>query len=113
MDIGAPAIAATATVSGHLLANTKRALLLSENTYKPVIYFPREDVDLTKLSKSKTTSRCPFKGTATYWHLSKRPENALDTIDICWSYEEPFKEAATIEGYIAFYSDKVTVTYCQ
>ncbi len=49
---------------------------------------------------------CPFKGRATYWSLT-----AVDPVekDIVWTYSEPFDEVGGIEGYVAFYQERVRI----
>lgn len=104
---------ASAAIKGITIARTSNAIVIAEGNYTDAIYFPRADIDMTLLKASETTSFCPFKGTARYWHLGSGQKNTTEHIDICWSYEEPFDEAINIGTYIAFYRDKVTVTYCQ
>lgn len=113
MILSTPTVIATATIKGLTLATSKKAIQLSEANYADAIYFPRSDVNMNQLVANDTTSFCPFKGTAHYWSLLGSTKNTHENIDICWSYEDPFIEASAIGTYIAFYSDKVTVTYCQ
>jgi len=113
MLINAERVSAEIHLGCDVLARSDQALRLSENTYSDVIYFPREHVKMNSLVQSNTSSFCPFKGTACYWRLAKVTENTSESIDICWSYKEPFNEAIAIKSYIAFYKDKVTVTFCQ
>ncbi len=68
------------------------------------MYFPRADVDLTELEPSDRTSRCPFKGTATYWRLPGAEA------EVVWTYEDPYPQVADLAGQVAFYQDRVTVT---
>ncbi len=113
MVLGEAKIEASATIGGLLIASSKTAILVSEADYPDVTYFPRGDVDLSKFEKSDTSSFCPFKGTASYWKLTNSPTKSAENIDICWSYSEPFDEAAAIDSHIAFYRDHVAVIYCQ
>ncbi len=113
MQLSGNDFAASAAVGGIIIARTTNAIIISEGDYADAIYFPRADVDIALLQASETTSFCPFKGTAHYWHLRNEQQNTPEHIDICWRYEEPFDEAINIGTYIAFYRDKVTVTYCQ
>ena len=53
---------------------------------------PRADVDLTKLEPSDRTSRCPFKGTATYWRLPG------GEVEVAWTYEDPYPQVAASPG---------------
>jgi len=96
----------TATLDGGVLAESRRTLLVDEQDHGLVFYFPREDVRLDRLAAMPDeTSRCPYKGDASYWAHADRPDRA-----IAWSYETPYPEVAPIKGYIAFYQDRVTVS---
>jgi uncharacterized protein (DUF427 family) len=61
-------------------------------------YFPRAAVDATHLRPSTTTSRCPWKGTASYHTLEV--DGALNA-DAAWYYPEPLAKAAEIRDRIA------------
>jgi uncharacterized protein (DUF427 family) len=96
----------TATLDGVVLAESRRTLLVDEQDHGLVFYFPRQDVDLSRLSSMPDrTSRCPWKGKACYWGYAGRPDEP-----IAWSYEDPYPEVAQIKDYIAFYQDRVTVS---
>jgi uncharacterized protein (DUF427 family) len=71
-----------------------------------VIYFPRGDLGMAFLDRSETTSVCPFKGQASYFHIAVKGDVIRDA---GWSYEDPKPEAARIAGHMAFYPDKVTL----
>ena len=91
-------------VEGKTIADTLDAGLLFETGHMPVYYFPRRDVRVDLLVPSEHRTHCPYKGDASYWHLSignRRVENAV------WSYEQPFAEMAAIKECLAFYQDKV------
>ncbi len=67
-------------------------------------YLPPEDVRQELLIPSDKVTRCPYKGTARYWHATvggKRHD------DIVWSYPDPIAEAARIKGLLAFYNERV------
>jgi len=96
----------TASLGGVVLAESRRTLLVDEQDHGLVFYFPRQDVQLDRLvSVQDKSSRCPYKGEASYWALTERPDDA-----IAWSYEAPHPEVAQIKAYIAFYQDRVTVS---
>lgn len=97
----------TVTAGGTALGTTTRALELREGGYGPVIYVPRADIDMTRLQKTARSTRCPWKGEASYYSIrtdSGLLENAV------WSYETPLEGVADIAGHLAFYPDKVTLT---
>ena len=93
------------TFAGKVIADTTRALTLSEASYPAVQYIPRQDVDMTALSRTTHASHCPYKGEAEYWSL--RSDRAID--DIAWSYRTPLHESQKIAGLISFYPDKVAL----
>jgi uncharacterized protein (DUF427 family) len=96
----------TATLDGAVLAESRRTLLVDEQDHGLVFYFPRQDVRLDRLAGMQgKSSRCPYKGEASYWAHADRPDDA-----IAWSYGAPYPEVAPIKEYIAFYQDRVTVS---
>jgi uncharacterized protein (DUF427 family) len=96
----------TATLDGVVLAESRRTLLVDEQDHGLVFYFPRQDVRFDRLTPMpKKSSRCPWKGEASYWGAADLPEEP-----IAWSYENPYPEVAQIKAYIAFYQDRVIVS---
>ena len=94
--------------NGVVLAETERAMVLRETRLDPVYYLPRDAVCMDYLEQSSHRTYCPFKGTASYWHVvvdGRRVENAV------WSYEDPMAEAAQIAGFMAFYWNKMDAWY--
>ena len=87
------------------IARSKRALLLAEAGYSPVVYFPRDDVRTEILSPSDTKTHCPFKGDASYWAAELNGEMT----DVGWYYPRTFDEVSEITGHIAFYKGRVVV----
>jgi uncharacterized protein (DUF427 family) len=71
-----------------------------------VQYIPLADVAAAALSRSDTTTYCPYKGDASYYDVTA----AGDTIDdVIWTYEQPYPAVAGIAGHVAFYPDKADV----
>lgn len=102
MRLGRPEYTITATVNGTELARSSQALKLKEvgyDIYDPVIYFPREDVNMERLQKNEKSTHCPLKGDTEYF-------NALTdqgTVDnAAWSYDRAIEIAKEIENYIGF-----------
>jgi uncharacterized protein (DUF427 family) len=89
---------------GITIADTRQALTLVETGLPEVVYFPRTDVNMARFERSTHTSRCPYKGDASYFHL--RTEDGI-VENAAWSYEAPIDGARQIEGYLAFYESRV------
>ncbi len=92
------------SVSGELLAETERPKVLFETGLPPRYYIPPEDVREDVLVGSQKTTRCPYKGVASYWSVEAGGERVEDLI---WYYPEPIPEAAKIEGHLAYFNEKV------
>ena len=91
----------------HTIAESERSLRVLETKHDPVFYFPREDVRMDLLERTDHETFCPFKGEAAYWTIrtdDQLLENAV------WSYEDPFDEVAGLKDYVAFYTDRLTLT---
>lgn len=102
VDILARRNRVTARYGDQVLAESDRCLLVDEQDHALVFYFPRQDVRMEVLEPTDHHTRCPFKGTASYWRLpGDGPPN------LAWSYESPYPEVARLEGYVAFYQDAV------
>ncbi|HEX6858736.1 MAG TPA: DUF427 domain-containing protein [Caulobacteraceae bacterium] len=84
---------------GHELADSDDVLCVSENGAEPVFYFPCEDVQVSSLRRNDHTTRCPWKGVASYYTIM-RDGHVIE--DIAWTYEHASEEAEAIAGRIAF-----------
>jgi uncharacterized protein (DUF427 family) len=96
----------TIRANGAVIGETEHGLELREGRYDPVLYLPRADMAMALLDKSDRQTTCPHKGRASYYSIVT-PGGTLQ--DVVWSYETPHAEVAAIAGYLAFYTDKVTV----
>ena len=92
------------TLGGTTIADTKDALTLREARYPAVHYIPRKDVDMSALTRSQTTTYCPYKGDASYFSIPAGGDRSTDAI---WSYEAPFEAVTGIKDFLAFYPDRV------
>jgi uncharacterized protein (DUF427 family) len=92
------------TFNGQVVADTKRALVLQEASYKPVFYIPREDAQMALVAKTAHSTHCPYKGDASYYTIKVDDREAENAI---WSYETPFPAMKEIEGHFAFYPNRV------
>ncbi|MCF6389595.1 DUF427 domain-containing protein [Mycobacterium sp. MBM] len=93
----------TVEVGGRIVAETDGAVTLKEATYPPVYYIPLADVVASALQPSETTTYCPYKGEASYYHVAGVP-------DAIWAYERPYPAVADIAGKVAFYPDKAQIS---
>jgi uncharacterized protein (DUF427 family) len=63
-------------------------------------YFPPNSIHKEYFDRSETHSSCPWKGTASYYHLRVGEQSNPDA---AWYYPEPKEAAKSIQGYIAFW----------
>ena len=92
------------TFAGRVVADTRRALSLAEASYPPVMYIPRQDVDLATFERTDHKTHCPFKGEASYYSIHAADQTAQNAL---WSYEQPLEAVSAIAGYMAFYANRV------
>jgi uncharacterized protein (DUF427 family) len=94
-------------VNGDVVADTHDALELQESTYAAVQYIPLKDVVKDRITRTDTSSYCPYKGEAGYYSVTTA---AGDTVDAAiWTYEQPYPAVAAIAGHVAFYPDKADI----
>jgi uncharacterized protein (DUF427 family) len=91
-------------LGGEMVADSRKGVFLFETGHPTRYYLPIADTRLELLSPSRYVSRCPYKGLASYYHLTlngKRHENLV------WYYPEPVHESARIKGLVCFYNEFV------
>jgi uncharacterized protein (DUF427 family) len=94
-------------LGGHLLAESRSAVLVFETGLPTRYYLDRSSLDMTALRRTETRTVCPYKGeTSDYWtaEVTGRVE-----VDVAWSYRQPFAALAPIAGLVAFYNDRVDI----
>ena len=95
-----------ALFEGHVIADSADALLVEESGYRPVCYFPRDDVEMAYFGQTGRRSHCPYKGEAVYFTL--RMDGAIAE-DVAWSYEDPYPAMDVLRSRIAFFPHPVEV----
>jgi uncharacterized protein (DUF427 family) len=85
----------TARWNGEIIAESDDTTIVEGNHYFPITSVRREF-----LRPSKTTSVCPWKGTASYYTLAV---NGSENADAVWYYPTPKDEAAHIKDHVAFW----------
>jgi uncharacterized protein (DUF427 family) len=93
-------------VNGKEVGRTNKALVLKEQDYPDVYYFPIDVFPAGTIEKSDHSSYCPFKGDASYFHFTfdgKTNDNAI------WSYQNPFDEALPIKDLVSIYSKVASI----
>jgi class 3 adenylate cyclase/uncharacterized protein (DUF427 family) len=94
--------------NGAPIADSSRTIVLHETRLPPAYYFPVDDVRMDLLARTAHRTHCPFKGNAAYWSVKVGDRIAENAV---WAYEEPYREAEPIRGYLSFYRDKVSVVH--
>lgn len=84
---------------GETVADTTHSIALYETGLGVRYYLPEADVRTDLLSASRTSTVCPYKGTAGYRSLTV---GAQTVADAAWFYAVPFAEAADVAGYLSF-----------
>lgn len=96
----------TVTTGSTVLGQSHRALELREGNSAPVVYVPREDIDMSRLLSTDHETKCPWKGKAIYFSIKGDFGMLANAV---WSYDTPLPEVAEIAGHLAFYPDRVKV----
>ena len=96
------------SIDGEVVADTRHSLTLQESTYPAVHYIPIADVRSDTLTRTGTSTYCPFKGDASYYSVTTSGGNTVE--DAIWFYDQPYPAVAEIVGHVAFYPDKADIT---
>ncbi|MEO8297494.1 MAG: DUF427 domain-containing protein [Burkholderiales bacterium] len=94
----------TVSLAGQTLADSHDVIRVLEDRNPPRYYIAHADVKAARLEPSETTSHCPFKGDARYFHL-KLDDGQLR--DVVWTYEQPYDEHRALQGRLAFWEEKI------
>lgn len=80
--------------NGTLLAESDDTVVVEGNHY-----FPPESLVRERFAASERTSRCPWKGKASYLHVEAGGRRLPDA---AWCYPRPWPLARRIRGRVAF-----------
>jgi uncharacterized protein (DUF427 family) len=94
-------------VGGTLVAESRRPVLLFETGLVTRYYVPPSDVRMDLLSSSETFTLCPYKGRASYYHLSSS-DGFYE--DIAWQYRRPLPDVAAAAAHLCFWSERDETT---
>lgn len=83
--------------NGHVVAESDDTVVVEGNHY-----FPRSSVREDLLRPSATTTRCPWKGEASYYSLEADGRRSEDAV---WYYPEPSPRAEMVRDRVAFWKD--------
>lgn len=88
-----------------VIARSTRALRVLETAGAPTIYVPPDDVDLDRLTVSKSrTTYCEWKGRASYFHVDAGYERIRQA---AWTYRTPKGDFEALRDFISFYPAKL------
>ena len=92
------------TVAGRAIVDTRKALVLREANYPPILYVPRSDADMSALERSELTTYCPYKGDCCYFSIPTGGDKSKNAV---WTYEAPYPPVKEIKEHLAFYPQRV------
>ena len=89
------------SVDGQVLAESSRTRVLFETGLPPRYYIPLEDVR-AELAANDVTTRCPYKGEASYHDAGGQPA-------LAWEYREPIPVVAELAGHVCFFGERADI----
>ena len=95
-------------LGGVTIADTHHPQLLLETGLPTRYYLPEQDVRMDLLLPTETTTRCPYKGKASYWTATIGEQTFKDAV---WSYREPLPACSPIAGYLCFFNERVDAIF--
>ena len=94
-------------LNGTVIARTTNSVFLFETMLRTRYYIPRTAVlNWSVLVPSESSTFCPYKGQASYYHLKIGDNEVQDAV---WYYTYPTQESAAIQGRLCFYNEKFDV----
>ena len=97
----------TVVLGGETVAETTNARFVFETNHQTRYYIPAGDVRMDLLRESKTRTRCPYKGIASYFSATI---GGTEFDDIAWTYADPIDEGPRIKDLICFFDENVGAT---
>jgi len=97
----------TVVLGGETVAETTNARFVFETNHQTRYYIPAGDVRMDLLRESKTRTRCPYKGIASYFSATVEGK---EFDDIAWTYADPIDECPRIKDLICFFDENVGAT---
>lgn len=98
----------TVVFNGVTIADSEHAMVMRETRLAPVYYFPRADVRMDLMHRTRHHTYCPFRGSASYWTLKVGEQVAENAV---WGYESPTDDAASVKDYVAFYQNRMDAVF--
>ncbi len=95
-------------LGGEIIAESVNATFVFETGMPTRYYLPMDDVKMERLIRSETTTRCPYKGLASYWSVKAGGEVYED---IVWGYLDPVPEAPKLKNLLCFFNENVDAIY--
>ncbi len=86
---------AKAVWNGIVIAESDQTVVVEETHY-----FPADSIQRHYFKPSGTSTSCPTKGQASYYHLEV---NGRINMDAAWYYPDPPSAVAQIKGHVAFW----------
>lgn len=94
-------------LKGTVIAQSTSSVFLFETMLRTRYYLPRTAIaDWCTLVPSESSTFCPYKGQASYYHLRVGDDEIQDAV---WYYTYPTQESAAIQDRLCFYNEKVDV----
>jgi uncharacterized protein (DUF427 family) len=93
---------------GETVADSKRALVVTETGKLPAYYFPLSEVRTDLLEETDYRKENENKGEAVYWTLKAGGRTAEKAV---WGYVSPPPQSAILKGYVTFKWDAMDAWY--
>jgi uncharacterized protein (DUF427 family) len=95
-------------LGGETVAESAQATFVFETGMPTRYYLPMDDVRMELLTRSDTSTRCPYKGQASYWSV-RAGGQVYD--DIVWGYPDPVAEAPKLKNLLCFFNENVDAIF--